>query len=50
VEESCAVNIDIFCCSSRLRALEAIDNLKWLLGAQNAAVQEIPRVPPSKVI
>lgn len=42
-KDSCAVNIDIFCCSQRLRALEAIDNLKWLLGA---SVQEIPRVPP----
>ena len=45
-KDSGAVNIDIFCCSTRLRALEAIDNLKWLLGAQNFAVKEIPRVPP----
>lgn len=44
--DSGAVNIDIFCCSQRLRALEAIDNLKWLLGASSSAVQEIPRVPP----
>ena len=45
-----AVNIDIFCCSPRLNALEAIDNLKWLLGAQHAAVQEIPRLPPSDAL
>jgi S-adenosylmethionine decarboxylase len=38
-----AVNIDIFCCSTRLKALEAIENLEWLLGAQKACVQEIPR-------
>lgn len=44
--DSSAVNIDIFCCSTRLKALEAIDNLKWLLGAQNACIQEIPRGDP----
>lgn len=49
-KETGAVNIDIFCCSQRLRALEAIDNLKWLLGAQNACLHEIPRLPPNEVI
>ena len=41
--DTAAVNIDIFCCSSRLKALEAIENLQWLLGARNASIQEIPR-------
>jgi S-adenosylmethionine/arginine decarboxylase-like enzyme len=41
-----AVNIDIFCCSTRLKALEAIENLQWLLGAQNACIQEVPRGEP----
>jgi S-adenosylmethionine decarboxylase len=48
--DSGAVNIDIFCCSNRLRALEAIDNLKWLLGAQVAAIKEIPRVSPAGAV
>jgi S-adenosylmethionine/arginine decarboxylase-like enzyme len=48
--DSGAVNVDIFCCSNRLRAVEAIDNLKWLLGAQDAIVKEIPRLPPTSVI
>ena len=29
--------------STRLKALEAIENLQWLLGARNACIQEIPR-------
>jgi S-adenosylmethionine decarboxylase len=43
------VNIDIFCCSTRLSALEAIENLQWLLGARSACIQEMPRGarPPS---
>jgi S-adenosylmethionine decarboxylase len=42
-------NIDIFCCSTRLKALEAIENLQWLLGARSASIQELPRGvrPPS---
>jgi len=47
-KDSGAVNIDIFCSSNRLRALEAIDNMKWLLGARSAAVKQIPRVPPDE--
>jgi S-adenosylmethionine decarboxylase len=42
--DTAAVNVDIFCCSTRLKALEAIENLRWLLGAQDASVQEMPRV------
>ena len=38
-----AVNIDIFCCSTRLKALEAIQNLQWLLGASNANIRELTR-------
>jgi S-adenosylmethionine/arginine decarboxylase-like enzyme len=41
--ESAAVNVDIFCCSTRLKATEAIENLRWLLGARNAFVQEMTR-------
>ncbi|MEO5741326.1 MAG: S-adenosylmethionine decarboxylase [Vicinamibacterales bacterium] len=41
--ETGTVNIDIFCCSTRLKALEAIENLQWLLGARSACVQEMPR-------
>ena len=41
--DTAAVNVDIFCCSGRLRALEAIENLRWLLGAKNTSVQEMPR-------
>ena len=41
--DTSAVNIDIFCCSSRFKALEAIENLKWLLAAKTASVKEIPR-------
>ena len=42
-------NIDIFCCSTRLKALEAIENLEWLLGARSACIQEVRRGvrPPS---
>ncbi len=41
--DTAAVNIDIFCCSTRLKALEAIENLQWLLGARNASIKEMPR-------
>jgi len=41
--DTAAVNVDIFCCSTRLKATEAIENLRWLLGARNAAIKEIPR-------
>src|ERR1700687_2752159 len=41
--ETGTVNIDIFSCSTRLRRLEAIDELRRSFGAQHATVQEIPR-------
>jgi S-adenosylmethionine decarboxylase len=37
------VNIDIFSCSTRLKSLDAIDELRRSFGAQHATVQEIPR-------
>lgn len=42
-KDSAAVNVDIFCCSSRLKAREAIENLRWLLGAKDVSLQEILR-------
>lgn len=41
--ETGTVNVDIFSCSTRLRALDAIEDLRWLLGAKDARVQEIVR-------
>lgn len=41
--ETGAINIDIFSCSSTLRSLEAIDDLRQSFGAQHVTVQEIPR-------
>jgi S-adenosylmethionine decarboxylase proenzyme len=41
--ETGTVNIDIFSCSLRLKALEAIDDLRRSFGAQDVTVQEIPR-------
>jgi S-adenosylmethionine decarboxylase len=41
--ETGTVNIDIFSCSTRLKSLEAIDDLRRSFGAQDVAVQEIPR-------
>lgn len=41
--ESGTVNIDIFSCSPSLRSLEAIEELRLSFGAQQIAVQEIPR-------
>jgi S-adenosylmethionine decarboxylase len=41
--ETGTVNIDIFSCSTRLKCLEAIDDLRLSLGAQRATVQEVPR-------
>jgi S-adenosylmethionine/arginine decarboxylase-like enzyme len=37
------VNIDIFSCSTRLKSLEAIDDLRRCFGAKSVTVQEIPR-------
>ena len=41
--ETGTVNIDIFSCSSRLKSLEAIDELSRTFGAQHVTVQETPR-------
>jgi S-adenosylmethionine decarboxylase len=41
--ETGTVNIDIFSCSTRLKSLEAIDDLRRAFGAQHVTVQEIPR-------
>lgn len=41
--ESETVNIDIFCCSSRLDARAAIDALALAFGASAVAVQEVLR-------
>jgi S-adenosylmethionine decarboxylase len=41
--ETGTVNIDIFSCSTRLRSLAAIAQLKESFGATNVTIQEIPR-------
>ena len=41
--ETGTVNIDIFSCSTRLKSLEAIDDLSRSFGAKSVTVQEIPR-------
>jgi S-adenosylmethionine decarboxylase len=41
--ESGTVHIDIFSCSSRLKSLEAIDELSRTFGARHVSVQEIHR-------
>ena len=41
--ETGTVNIDIFSCSTRLRSLAAIDQLKRSFDATSASIQEIPR-------
>jgi len=41
--ETGTVNIDIFSCSTRLKSLEAINELSRSFGAQHITVQEIPR-------
>jgi S-adenosylmethionine decarboxylase len=41
--ETGTVNIDIFSCSTRLKSLEAIDELSRSFGARHVSVQEIPR-------
>ena len=37
------VNVDILACSTRVNVLEVIENLKWVLGARGACVQEVLR-------
>jgi len=41
--ETGTVNIDIFSCSTRLRSLEAVNELSRFLGSRQVALQEIPR-------
>lgn len=41
--ETATVNVDIFSCSTRLRSLEAINELRVFLGARQISVQEIAR-------
>ena len=41
--ETGTVNVDISSCSTRLKSLEAIDELRRSFGAQHVTVQEIPR-------
>src|SRR5437660_1337202 len=41
--ETGTVNIDIFSCSTRLKSLQAVDELRRFLGARHVSVQEIPR-------
>jgi S-adenosylmethionine decarboxylase len=41
--ETGTVNIDIFSCSSRLKSLEAVEELSRFLGSRQVSVQEIAR-------
>ena len=41
--ETGTVNIDIFSCSTRLKSLDAIDELSRFFGARHVSVQEVPR-------
>jgi S-adenosylmethionine decarboxylase len=41
--ETGTVNIDIFSCSTRLKSLEAVNELSRFLGARRVSVQEVPR-------
>jgi S-adenosylmethionine decarboxylase len=41
--ETGTVNLDVFSCSTRLKSLEAIEELRRSFGAQHVTVQEIPR-------
>jgi S-adenosylmethionine decarboxylase len=41
--ETGMINIDIFSCSTRLRSLDAIDELRRSFGAKRVTVQEIAR-------
>jgi len=41
--ESGTVNVDIFSCSTRLRSLEAVDELRAYFRAGTISIEEIPR-------
>src|SRR5688500_4002725 len=41
--ETGTVNIDIFSCSTRLKSLQAVNELRVFFGAQQVSVQEVAR-------
>src|SRR3954468_16172618 len=41
--ETGTVNLDVFSCSTRLKSLEAVNELSRYLGARQVSVQETPR-------
>jgi S-adenosylmethionine/arginine decarboxylase-like enzyme len=41
--DTTTVNVDIFSCSTGLNSLEAIENLRWILGAREVCIQEVLR-------
>src|SRR6187551_2907354 len=41
--ETGTMNVDIFSCSTRLKSLEAIDELRVAFGAEHISMKEIPR-------
>lgn len=41
--ETGTINIDIFSCTTRLRCMQAIDDLARSFGARQVSIQEIPR-------
>jgi len=41
--ETGTVNLDVFSCSTRLKSLEAVNELGRALGARGISVQEVPR-------
>ena len=41
--ETGTVNIDIFSCSTRLKSLDAIAELRRFFGARTVSIQEVPR-------
>ncbi len=41
--DTATVNIDILVCSTEVNILEALENLKWVLGARRACIQEVLR-------
>jgi S-adenosylmethionine decarboxylase len=41
--ETGTVNVDIFSCSSRLKSLEAVEELSRFLGSRQMSIQEITR-------
>ena len=48
--ETGTVNIDIFSCSTRLKSLEAVNELSRFLGARRVTVQEVPRADGHRAV